>query len=100
MDTDQSRRSAQPLGLPEIEAFVAVARLGSFTAAAKELQFDQSTVTRHVQQLERDLHIDLLARTSRHVELTDEGRQFLPYARRVLDAVRRAGDYAKNLTRP
>jgi DNA-binding transcriptional LysR family regulator len=92
-------RSGLLLELRELESFVAVALRGSFTAAARELRFDQSTVTRHVQQLERDLRLDLFVRPSRRVELTEQGREFLPYARRVLDAARRASDFGESLTR-
>ncbi len=83
--------------LRELQAFVAVVKYGSYTGAARELRFVQSTVTRHVQQLERDLRLQLLVRSSRGVQLTDAGRQFLPLARRVLDAAQRAGDLAASL---
>jgi DNA-binding transcriptional LysR family regulator len=85
--------------LRELEAFVAVASLGSFTKAAAELRFDQSTVSRHVMQLERDLRLVLLVRNSRRVELTDDGRAFLPHARRAVDAARRAAEFAQKLAR-
>ena len=88
-----------PIELRELEAFVAVAAHGSFTRAGRELQFDQSTVTRHIQQLERDLRLTLLVRTSRKVELTPEGRSFLPHARRTVDAARRAAEFARELAK-
>lgn len=99
MDAREPVRAGLPLELRELEAFVAVASRSSFTAAARDLRFDQSTVTRHVQQLERDLRLELLSRSSRRVELTEQGRQFLPYARRVLDAARRAAAFADDLSR-
>jgi DNA-binding transcriptional LysR family regulator len=92
-------RGSLGLELRELEAFVAVAAHGSYTRAARELRFDQSTVTRHVQHLERDLRLVLLVRSPRSVDLTDNGRQFLPHAKRVLDAARRAADLAEELRR-
>jgi DNA-binding transcriptional LysR family regulator len=83
--------------LRQLESFVAVASLGSFTKAAQALSFDQSTVTRHVQQLEREIKIALLCRKGRRVELTSEGRLLLPHARRIVDSVRRAADLASLL---
>lgn len=83
--------------LRELEAFVVVATHGSYTRAARVLRFDQSTVSRHVQQLERDIGITLLVRNSRTVQLTDAGRQWLPQAKRVLDAAKRAAEQAAHL---
>jgi DNA-binding transcriptional LysR family regulator len=83
-----------PFELRELEAFVAVATHGSFTRAAVALAFDQSTISRHVQQLERALRVTLLTRTPRDVELTRDGRTFLPYAEGVLVAARRATEAA------
>lgn len=83
--------------LRQLESFVAVARHGSFTRAAAELRFDQSTVSRHVGALERDLRLVLLSRSSRDVKLTPCGLAFLPMAKRVLDSAHRAEDLAGQL---
>jgi DNA-binding transcriptional LysR family regulator len=67
-----------------LRTFVAVARGSSFTAAARELGYVQSTVTGHVQQLERRLDGPLLDRLPGGAVLTDAGRRLLPYAERML----------------
>jgi DNA-binding transcriptional LysR family regulator len=64
---------------------VAVAKCGSFTAAAKLIGVTQSAVTRAVADLERQLGYDLFHRTARGAFLTDSGRSFADRAARLLD---------------
>lgn len=66
-------------------AFDAVARLGSFTAAAKELSLTQGAISRHIHHLEQQLGIALLERTSRSVSLTADG---MAYAQDIAEALR------------
>lgn len=73
-----------------VAAAVAVARHGSFTRAASELYMAQSTVSRQVAALERELGNRLFVRRLRTVELTRHGEAFLPEAERLLEAVRHA----------
>jgi DNA-binding transcriptional LysR family regulator len=70
--------------LRHLRAFVAVARLRSFTRAAEQLLITQPALTRAVQQLESALQARLLERTSRRIELTETGQEFLTRAERVL----------------
>lgn len=79
-----------------LSAAVAVARHGSFTLAAREMFMAQSTVSRQVSALERDLGAPLFVRKPRTVELTPEGRAFLPRAEQVLGVVREALDAARS----
>ncbi|PUE11530.1 LysR family transcriptional regulator [Limnohabitans sp. T6-5] len=72
-----------------LQAFVCVAELGSFVKAALQLHLTQTALTRRIQKLEGLLDTRLLDRTTRKVELTATGRDFLPQARHlVLDATR------------
>jgi DNA-binding transcriptional LysR family regulator len=73
-----------------LEHFLAVAEEGGFTRAAARLHMAQSGVSASIRSLERDLGVDLFARTTQHVALTDAGRALVPEARRVLGAVRHA----------
>lgn len=73
--------------LAQLEAFEAVARLGSITAAADELLVSQPAVTARLQLLERSMSAPLLARSRTGTRLTDAGRALLPFAMRVLSAV-------------
>ena len=68
----------------QVRAFAAVARAGSFTAAARQLHLTQSAVSMLVQQLEDALGLPLFDRGAT-VKLTEAGRQLLPLGRRILD---------------
>lgn len=76
-----------------LETFVAVARARSFTAAARELGYVQSTVTGHIQTLEQRLGGRLFDRLPSGAVLTDAGQRLLPYAGQLLalEAQLRAG---------
>lgn len=69
--------------LTQINYFVAVARAGSFSAAARGLGVAQSAVSQSVATLERELGVQLLSRTSRSCKLTKLGEEFLEDAARV-----------------
>src|SRR4051812_13725242 len=64
----------------QVQAFVAVARNRSFSGAARELGVSRSAVSQSVRQLEEQLRVVLLARTTRSVALTDPGRRLLDAA--------------------
>jgi DNA-binding transcriptional LysR family regulator len=70
-----------------MSAFVAVAELKGFSAAARRLGLSTSSVTRLIAGLEEGLGIRLLARTTRQVALTDTGARYLENARRILTAI-------------
>lgn len=61
--------------IQHIQAFLAVARTGSFTKAANELHLSPSALTVQVQQLEDWLGVALLDRSPRHVSLTAAGQE-------------------------
>lgn len=73
--------------LRELEAFRGVARLGSFTRAARSLNMSQPALTVRIRQLEDALGVRLLDRTTRSVALTQVGREFLPIVERVLGEI-------------
>jgi DNA-binding transcriptional LysR family regulator len=72
------------LDLPKLRIFLTVARTGSFTRAADELNLRQPTVSQQVQALERSLRTSLFERTGRRVTLTAAGETLVPYAERLL----------------
>lgn len=67
-----------------LKAFLAVAELGGFSAAAKRLNVTQSAVSLQIKRLEERAGISLFHRTSRTVELTEAGATLVPYAQRIL----------------
>jgi DNA-binding transcriptional LysR family regulator len=63
--------------LDALRLFIRVARLGSFSGAGRELGAPQSTVSRTIATLEREIGASLLVRTTRAVTLTEAGADFL-----------------------
>lgn len=72
------------LDLQKLRTFQVVAESSSFTRAAAELGCSQSSVTTHVQALERELDAALFDRTCKRVVLTESGRRALAYANQIL----------------
>lgn len=66
---------------------VAVARIGSFTAAAQAVGLTQSAITRSIADLEKELGYSIFHRTSRGVILTENGSEFVKGAARLLEDV-------------
>ncbi|HUH15241.1 MAG TPA: LysR family transcriptional regulator [Gaiellaceae bacterium] len=73
--------------LAQIEAFLTVAERRSVSAAAGVLYVTQPALTTRLKNLERELGVDLFARTSRGMRLTAEGRAFRPHAQRALQSL-------------
>lgn len=73
--------------LDAMRAFTAVATLGSFAEAARQLRISPSATTRLVADLEERLGLVLLNRTTRSVRLTEGGELYLDRCRRVLEDV-------------
>src|SRR6201993_2391226 len=87
--------------LDAMQAFVTVADLKGFAAAARKLRLSPSGVTRLIAALEDRLGARLLQRTTRSVTLTDAGTRYLERARRILADVEEAERAAESeRTRP
>ena len=82
-----------------IQAFVAVAELGGFNKAAEQLHVTQTALTRRIQKLESYLGLKLLDRTTRYVELTTVGRDFLNQARGIVSEMTSAVEGLKDMSR-
>lgn len=76
--------------LDELQAFAAVVDSGSITAAAQQLDLTVSAASRTLARLEEKLKTTLLRRTTRRLELTEEGRAFLQNARAIIESVENA----------
>ena len=73
-----------------ISAFLRVARLGSFSAAAREMDAATSVIAKRLSQLERELKTKLIVRSTRGVSLTAAGERHLPQFVRLLAAYEEA----------
>ncbi|MBB3119028.1 LysR family transcriptional regulator [Pseudoduganella violacea] len=76
--------------LDELQAFTAVVDSGSITAAAQQLGLTVSATSRTLGRLEEKLATTLLRRTTRRLELTEEGHAFLLNARAIIASVENA----------
>lgn len=85
--------------MDRMRTFVRVAQRGSLSAAARELGVGQSTVTRHINELEEALGVPLLGRTTRRVTLTEEGSQYYTNCLQILRLVEQASDEARDARR-
>jgi DNA-binding transcriptional LysR family regulator len=85
----------------ELHAVVALAQYGSFVAAAAHLKTSQPALTRSIKRVEKVLGLVLFKRSTRHVEITAEGKEFVAVAERMLRdlraAIRHLNDRSSNL---
>jgi DNA-binding transcriptional LysR family regulator len=73
------------LDLNDVRLFVNVIDRGGFTAAGRALEMPTSTVSHRILQLEKQLGLTLLSRTSRRVTVTDAGQEFYQHAIAMLE---------------
>jgi DNA-binding transcriptional LysR family regulator len=86
--------------LERIRVFQAVAEHEGFAAAARELRLSRSIATRYVSELETDLGVQLLVRTTRRVALTLAGRLYLDQVKGVIGTIERANDLIRRAHGP
>lgn len=77
--------------------FVAVVDAGGFAAAARKLGMSAPAVTRAINELESQLAVRLLTRTTRVVRVTEAGTRYAEDGRRILAAVQEAGQSARGV---
>ncbi len=77
-------------GLIELEVVLAVARLGGFRAAARELDMSSTALSRSIAQLEKRLGVRLFNRTTRSVALSEAGEQFVAAVGPALSEIQQA----------
>ncbi|MCF4010413.1 LysR family transcriptional regulator [Rheinheimera sp. UJ63] len=81
----------------DLENFITVVDCGSFTAAANLLNTQVATISRSIARLEKELAVTLLNRSTRRIELSEEGHLFLKYAKEGLDMLSRGEEELNNL---
>ena len=80
----------------QLKAFVQIAECHTYAEAAENLHLSQPAVSIAIKNLESEVGGKLFNRTTRQLELTPEGRDFLPVAQRLLRDFNRAGDELKS----
>ncbi len=73
------------MDIRQLEAFVYTAKYQSFSLAAQKLYLSQPTVSSHICNLEKELHTQLLQRTTKTLSMTPAGRRLYSYAAEILD---------------
>ncbi|WAJ28297.1 LysR family transcriptional regulator [Antarcticirhabdus aurantiaca] len=74
-----------------LRVFRAIAERGSFVEAGRRLSLSASAVSKNLAELEADLGVRLIQRTTRRMALTEEGRLYLEAVSSALDALEEAG---------
>lgn len=82
--------------LERMRTFVRVAERGSLSAVARELGTGQSTISRHLRELEDAVGAPLLTRTTRRVALTEEGSRYHAQSVQILRLVEQATEEARD----
>lgn len=82
--------------LRTIQTFLKVAGTGNFSKAAEQLGYTQSAVTIQIQQLERELGVQLFERIGKKTSLTQKGQAFVRYANEIMKAAESALTFARN----
>lgn len=81
------------MNLNDVSLFIQVVEHNSFTAAADKLGIQKSTISRRISQLEDDLGVRLIQRTTRKLSLTDEGQDLFERCQPLLDELTNATDH-------
>lgn len=82
--------------LRNLNTFIQVAELGSFTKAAELLGYSQSTISFQIKQLEDELDCLLFERINHTITLTERGHELISYAHQILSL---AEEFKENLTK-
>ncbi len=81
--------------ISSLQLFARVARTGSFTTAGKEIGLSQPSVSRIIANLEKELQVALLARSTHAVKLTEAGEDYLARVEPILAALEEAEHVAR-----
>ncbi|GFP77387.1 HTH-type transcriptional regulator GltR [Clostridium fungisolvens] len=72
------------IDLKQLNSFITICKLQSFTQAADSLGYAQSTITTQIKLLENELGVKLFERIGKNITLTHQGKKLLPYAKQML----------------
>lgn len=83
--------------LVQLKYFVKVAENGHLTQTAKELLIAQPSLTQAIRKLEEEIGFSLFEKKGRVLILTKEGKEFLPYAKEVVNSAKKAEKSMENI---
>src|ERR1700722_4005148 len=78
--------------LLQIETFIAVAEHASFSEAARELKVTPAMIGRRIDPLGKRLCLKLFHRSTRHMSLTEDGRQYVQQCKKILTDLNKMED--------
>lgn len=81
----------------QLEIFASIARTMNFSRTAEQFYVTQPAVSHQMKMLEKSLDVKLLHRSSHEVSLTEEGREFLPYVKHILETSSLAENRIQNM---
>ena len=82
-----------------MQSFVEVIRLGSFSEAAKILGLSRALISRHITDLEKQLGVRLLTRTTRRITLTEAGAEHFNFCQRIIKEIEEKETSLKRMQR-
>lgn len=86
------------MDIQNLQAFISVSEIGSFSKAAEKLFITQPAVSKRISALEHELNIALFDRIGKKVQLTEAGMAMLPSAKRILAELEESRRVISNLS--
>lgn len=81
-----------------LATLMTIIETGSFQRAATQLNYAPSTVTSQIRQLEDEFSLKLFEKVGRRMELTQAGKDILPFVESILQNVEKIGNYKKDIS--
>ena len=73
-----------------LATFIEVVHRGTMAAASRQLNITPAAISKQIQSLELELGVQLFKRSTRHIELTSEGKIYFEHAKQILEAYKKA----------
>ena len=87
------------MDIKQLEAFALVVENNSFSKTAAQLHLTQPTISAHIASLEKELKLQLIARTTKEIYPSDAGKLLYEYAKKILDLRAAALQAVENFSR-